>query len=164
MPTAPIGRKTWRRDDEAQCWLPANIAVPPWWPKDTYDKRPITFVYRILRRDLDDLNKADHPAKRMDKRGDEFAFEVLKAVGKGSHERSPFWHATKSLHAAHQWRTKAETSKDGVARVGSQPSGGNRVAIRIDLWEWWQSGKMPEDALIDLSNIKAQQFFPEAPW
>ena len=33
------------------------------------------------------------------------------------------------------------------------------MAIRIDIWEWFQSGNMPENGLIDLSDDAAQHRF-----
>ena len=115
---------------------PLQVAWPPWWPM-TFDKKPMTYLYRILRPDLDDLNIVGHRARHLEHGGDDFACEVLKALGNGSNERSPFWHASKSLWLAHEWRTKAEASN------GVEPGGGKRVAIRIDIWQWYESGKMP---------------------
>ena len=123
----------------------------------TFDKKPLTFLYRILRRDLDDLNIVDHRARHLEHGGEDFACEVLKALGNGSNERSPFWHASKSLWLAHEWRTKAEASN------GVEPGGGKRVAIRIDIWQWYQSGRMPSQALIDLSHHTEQNNFSRSP-
>ena len=123
----------------------------------TFDNKPMTYLYRILRPDLDDLNIVGHRARHLEHGGDDFACEVLKALCKGSNERSPFWHASKSLWCAHEWRTKAEASN------GVEPSGGKRVAIRIDIWQWYQSGRMPSQALIDLSHHTEQLFFSQSP-
>ena len=97
---------------------------------------------------MDDLNFVFHEAMDLPADSDELVWHVLKAVEKGSKVRSPFWHASTSLSAAQRWRAMAETS-------GSQPSGSS-VAIRIHIWEWYQSGKTPPHALIDLSTDDAQ--------
>ena len=89
-------------------------------------------------------------AMRIPHGSEEFQKMVLHCVLRGSRVRSPFWHASTSLTASHQWLAKARSS-------GSQPSEGKRVAIRIDIWAWYQSGEMLEDGLIDLSYTTAQK-------
>ena len=98
-------------------------------------KKPVTRVYRILRNDMDGLKFVDHKAMQLYHDSNDFARGVY-AVGHGIKRRAPFWHASISLNAAYVWRTFADS-------VGSQPSGHvKRVAIRIDIWAWFQSGTM----------------------
>ena len=101
---------------------------------------------------MDDLTAVDHAAMHLDHGSDEFGWHVFNAVGHGCAQRSPFWHASVSLCSAHCWRAIADSE-----RVAS--GGGCRVAIRIDIWEWFQSGTMPDHGLTDLSDDAAQHRF-----
>ena len=65
-----------------------------------------------------------------------------------------FWHASVSFSAAQHWRAMADS--------GSQPNRGRqRVAIRIDIWNWYLLGTMHDRGLIDLSSEKAQHVVQE---
>ena len=130
--------------------LTAKFEAPKWWPM--VNQKPCTHLYRICRPDMDDLKFVEHEAMRLVHGSDKFAWHVLNAVQHGSNHRTPFWHASVSISAAQRWRAMADS--------GSQPSGsGNSVAIRIDIWEWFQAGTMPDHALIDLTSPAAQRGF-----
>ena len=97
---------------------------------------------------------------------DEFVWFVLDAVLHGSSTRIAFWHASTSLSTAQQWHPKADATRS--TESGSQPSKGGkraegelaeRIAIRIDISQWYQSGSMEEQGLIDLSTPEAQKRF-----
>ena len=132
-----------RRSMAKSCWnsqprLPAKVEVPPWWPK--INKKPCTYLYRIMRPDKDDLRGADHRAMDLPHDSDDFVWEVLNAVDHGSTERSPFWHASTSFKSAQDWRAMADALPEHAAG-GSHP---HRVAIKIDVWRWYESGSMPD--------------------
>ena len=117
---------------------------------------------------MEDLNYVFHEAMRFDPDSDEFVWHVLNAVAHGSEkgQRSPFWHASVTLVNAHRWRAMADArraaasgSQPSGSGSGSQPSGSgsdHRVAVRIDIWAWFQSGTMKNHTLIDLSTDAAQ--------
>ena len=114
---------------------------------------------------MNDLKFEDHAAMHVAPDSNELKTAVLRAVFHGSKERTPFWHASTTLAAAQRWRTMADASeREDAVRRGSQPSQiPSRVAIRIDIWAWYQSGEMETDTLIDMSTINAiQRFFPRS--
>ena len=90
---------------------------------------------------------------------------VLDAVLHGSKKRTPFWHTSTSLASSYRWLSMAGYVEHS-ATTGSQPSGPRpeRVGIRIDIWAWYQSGQMPDEALVDLSTKPAQKRFFTREW
>ena len=101
-----------------------------------------------MRPDMDDLKFVKHRAMDFAPDSDELRVEVLRAIGHGSKERSPFLHTSTSLIKAHRWAQLAHVERQEEAR--------SQVMVRIDVWAWYQSGKMAEDMMVDLSTLKAQ--------
>ena len=86
--------------------LAAKLDIPDWWPK--LNKQPISELFRILRKDMNDLNYEEHPAMSMDPNSDEYKVEILRSITKGSKERTPFWHTSTTLNASRNWKYKAD--------------------------------------------------------
>ena len=147
--------------------IAAKFDVPDWWP--TINNKPVSVLYRILRKDMDDLNFEEHRAMKMDPKSDEFKVEILRSITKGSKERTPFWHCSTTLNASRQWKYKADDAtaptRAGWKERGSQPiqqdpdaiNKTERVAIRIDILDYYHSGKMLPDAMIDISTQQAKR-------
>ena len=118
---------------------------------------------------MDDLNFNVRLAMSLEQDSYDFMRCVLQAIDKGRQYRTPFWHASVSLNSSRRWRFMADDdsqpSRAGWSERGSQPSKSasqpiersERMAVRIDIWEWYQSGEMPTKALIDLSSDAAQK-------
>jgi hypothetical protein len=73
-----------------------------------------------------------------------FISETLKAVRDGSCYRSPFLHTSLSLDKVRCYMMRHTH---------------DAVAAQIDIWAWYQSGDMPEGAIIDLSAPVPQRKF-----
>ena len=139
-----------------------------WWPKQN-DGNYIRRFYRVMRTDGDDLNREVHPIMQEEHGSDKFMWYVLDALRYGSLRgyRSPFWHASTSLAAARNWRCMGDSRKRTGNNWRHQEDTGNgrkRIAIEIDAWAWWESGSMPENALIDLSSDHARKKNSRSPW
>lgn len=152
--------KAWKAQYGGFEGLPAKISIPHWWPHDS-DRTPCSKLYRICRVDMEDFVYKEHPAMTNAHGTHEFMRCVLDAVAHGSLLRTdqinPFWHASTQLSCARNWRFMADDAEKkslGHKWIGDQPT---RVAIKINILEWYQSGTMPEHGLIDLSSEKAQK-------
>ena len=128
-----------------------TVWTPPWWPKDGQGKN-VGKLYRVMRSDLKDL----FPDRYREKCVCTNAVEdprlprcVVDAVNTGSRTTSPFLHATTSFKSMWQWLQLGKHRNDA-----EWPP-----CVEIDIWGWFQSGDMPENAIIDLSTRKAQMKF-----
>ena len=136
----------------------APLDVPSWWPRNS-GKLPITHVYRIMRPDMDDLMGTTHKALLMDADSDSLRYEVLDALVFGSRVRSPFLHTCSTFVAAHRWRSMGLSRKKDLSEEECSALSQETVAVRIDIWAWYQSGSMPPQGVVDLSNHIAQKKF-----
>ena len=132
--------------------LRAIPAVPPNWP--WYKNKPVTYVYRAMRLDMDDLKPAVHgrlhEAQLLFRRTngqmtDEGRKHVLRAVLKGSKERSPFLHTSTSVASTNSWHCLARQDRH------EQQS----VMCKIDIWGAYCAGVLKEEMVIDLSDRNA---------
>jgi hypothetical protein len=127
----------------------AKICAPLWWPFN--GKTPISYLYRSMRVDWDDL--VDRYGPEREYASDDYRLRslVIRAVAKGSSVRSPFLHASTSISAAHRYSLMGQACRSEEAD--------RQVFVRIDIWSWSQSGTLTRDMIIDLSTIKAQKVF-----
>ena len=135
--------------------LRQQAAFPPkFWPHKVGGKKgePIQYVYRIMQQSGDDLVDVDDPIRS--ESGDTFKKSCLQWIAFGSGKRSPFWHASTTLHSAHKLKV-----------CSARPAQKQGIAIRIDLQQWFFSDTMPDDCVIDVSTGKAQRAaFSAHPW
>ena len=141
-------------DDGTGSGSQPSLLPPEWWPK--VNKKPVTHVYRIMRVDMDDIqfcSETFRDVARMKRDSKEFISETLRAVAKGCNYRTPFLHASLSLTAAHEWGVMAMES--GLKWDPTYET----LAVRIDIWAWYQSGEVPEQGIIDLPSLAQQRLF-----
>ena len=113
----------------------------------------------------------------IDQDSDDFMRCVLESIDKGCRYRTHTilaciglsLYLSLSLSKSREWRFMADDetqpTRAGWSERGSQPSKSasqsmenqERVAVRIDIWEWYLSGDMPRKGLIDLSSDVAQR-------
>ena len=126
----------------------SRIAAPDWWPcMDYKPKTPITHLYRSMRVDGNDLVDIFSSVREFAKDSDNLCIAVIRAVARGSQERSPFLHASTSISAAHRFSLLGHAIRSEEAH--------SQVFVKIDIWSWYQSGTLTRDMIIDLSSDKA---------
>ena len=121
-----------------------RVPVPTWWPR--LNNKPVTHVYCTMRHDMDDMVCEMETLEKMmgyERGSNIFISETLKAVRDGSCYRSPFLHTSLSLDKI-RWYMRLTH---------------DALAAQIDIMAWYQSGDMPEGAIIDLSAPGPQRKF-----
>ena len=83
LSTAP----EWKYLKEKKMGSQPSLKPPEWWPK--WNNTHVTYLYRAMRPDLDDIHFVKHEAMDFAPDSDELRVAVLQALGHGSRERSP---------------------------------------------------------------------------
>ena len=115
----------------------------------------LEYVWRVMRKDHSDLQMVKmRPSmfwrEDMTLEDDFLRHVVVRALGHGSRERSPFLHGCHTYSAVCAWHSKASASEHERNKIG--------YMVRIDV------GKVDRHRIIDLSNRQVQGlFFPKGP-
>ena len=113
------------------------MIVPDWWPRTHGSKDIVTQFWRAMRPDMLDLLFRFHPAHDLLPDDPILVEWALRAVGSGSHERSPFLHVSLSFVAACGFAAMARDTRNESDRT--------QIMVRIDLWDWYVAGGLTKD-------------------
>ena len=108
----------------------------------------MSWVFRTMRPNLDDLKWEPHPVHTLDITSTGFAEVAVHSVVKGSLKRSPFLHVSRTFLGARRF---AQLAIGGRRKECSD----QQIMVKIHIWDWWLTGKMEENGVIDVSCTKA---------
>jgi len=118
--------------------------------------KPLDELFRSMRPDFKDVVPGNWASTMPGHYTSAFKEVVVQAVEEGSGFTSPFWHCSSDPWKARSWMKMAEDRN--LQRCGAG------YMVRIRIWDWWCSGTMDEDAMVDLSSYQlAMKFINSAP-
>ena len=139
---------------DSQLSVSALLNLPSWWPRNR-KKEPITHVYRIMDRDMDDFRFEGRVFHILEPDDDDLRLEAMSLLaGNDPTDQSPYLSASLDFAALVRW-----CLAEGLLSGQPHPALSHVIAVRINIWAYYQSGEAPQQAVVDLSHHKAQQRF-----